>query len=115
MTTYIKNPVISFGIEPEQLAELIAFLSAMMLKHSHPKMTRIAMMLLLSDYNKKWSLLDMWAYLKLATSDIPGLFDEDRGEPDLIYQTIVHDLNGRNDPFFSPRTDGYYKIWKETQ
>lgn len=107
----INNPVLQFGIEPEQLAEIIAFMKVMALKH-HQNLRHISLVLVLEDYGKKFSLLDIWAYIKWGSSQTPDEHS-DAWNADHIYSTIVHDLNYRNDLFFSPRTEGYYDVLKE--
>jgi hypothetical protein len=82
----------------EQFAELVEYIDKNLVR-THQDISRFALVNVLFDFQDKHNLLAMYRFWKWMSEN--GYGDDE------IFATIMHDLNGRNEYMFCPRTSSY--------
>ncbi len=100
--TVLRPPYLS-GLTDQQYQELKDYIFGQ-IQHRQ-RLSLSALHTILYSFGKNHSLAAMYGYLKWC---------KDNKETDsAIMETITHDLAGRGDEGFSPRTWGYLKYYQE--
>jgi hypothetical protein len=91
---YLRDP--KSELSDDNLATLCSYLAKHLITQN---ISIFSITLVLMSFGTRYSLAAMFRFLEYGLSN--------KLDDQLIFSTLIHDLNGRHDSCFSPRTSSY--------